>query len=85
LRPFRPALLDEIKPDTNERVPRYVTFTNPSLLKGLTLFPRLAAEARSEPPDAEFLVVESRWSREDVLRAGIPLQGLAKVEFVSNR
>jgi glycosyltransferase involved in cell wall biosynthesis len=42
------------------RTPRYVTFINPAFEKGVNVFATLARRARSELPEAEFLVVESR-------------------------
>ncbi|AMO23848.1 glycosyltransferase family 4 protein [Ramlibacter tataouinensis] len=40
--------------------PRYITFINPVAEKGVTLFLRLVAMARTRAPDLRFLVVESR-------------------------
>ena len=77
------VLKERCRSDSGVR--RFVTFTNPQPQKGLTLFARVAAEARHELPEAEFVVVEGRWNRDDVLRAGIHLEKLPNVRFVPNQ
>jgi hypothetical protein len=66
-------------------VRRYVTFTNPAPNKGLSLFACLAAEAVRHLPEAEFLVVEGRWSRENMIQAGVRVGRLANATFLANR
>lgn len=42
------------------REPQYVTLINPSFEKGLSIFAKLAAVCKTELPEVEFLVVNSR-------------------------
>lgn len=64
---------------------RFITLINPVLQKGLGLWVRLAAEALRLLPGTELLVVEGRWTKEDVMRAGIRLENLTNVTFAPNR
>jgi len=65
--------------------PRYITYVNPVPQKGLTLFSRIASEALRRLPGAEFLVVEGRWTKEDVARAGLKLDRIPNIKVIPNR
>ncbi len=54
-----------------DRVPRYVTFVNPSREKGVYAFARIASELERRRPDIPLLVVEGRATR-DTLAACCP-------------
>jgi glycosyltransferase involved in cell wall biosynthesis len=65
--------------------PRFVTFINPVPDKGLTLFARLVAESLRKLPQAEFLVVEGRWTQADVARAGLRLDRIPNVKVLPHQ
>ncbi len=52
------------------RDPRFVTFVNPCVEKGVFAFARIAHELGRRRPDIPLLVVESRGTKEDLARAG---------------
>lgn len=72
--------VDHLRVD--HRRPRFVTFINPVPQKGLTLFARLVAEALGKLPQAEFLVVEGRWTKAEVERAGLKLEKIPNVKVI---
>lgn len=65
--------------------PRYITFINPVPHKGLTLFARIVADCLRELPQAEFLVVEGRWTREEVRQAGLKLERIPNIKVIPNQ
>lgn len=65
--------------------PKYITFINPASQKGLTLFARIVADCLRELPQAEFLVVEGRWTKEEVSRAGLNLERIPNVKIIPNQ
>ena len=67
------------------RNPRFFTFINPVPEKGLTLFARLVAEALRQLPRAEFLVVEVRWTKADVARAGLKFDRIPNIKVISHQ
>jgi len=67
------------------RNPRFITFINPIPDKGLTLFARLVAEAFRKLPQAEFLVLEGRWTQADVARAGLRLDRIPNVKVLPHQ
>jgi glycosyltransferase involved in cell wall biosynthesis len=67
------------------RNPRFFTFINPVPEKGLTLFARLVAEALRQLPRGEFLVVEVRWTKADVARAGLKFDRIPNIKVISHQ
>ena len=67
------------------RNPRFITFINPAPDKGLTLFARLVAESLRKLPQAEFLVVEGRWTQADVAQAGLRLNSIPNVKVLPHQ
>lgn len=57
-----------------DRVPKYLTFVNPSLEKGVYPFVRIADELGRRGPDIPILVVESRGSEITLVNCGIDLR-----------
>lgn len=66
--------------------PKYITFVNPVLPKGVTLFISLAKWALQESPDIQFLVVESRgsWAK-SLLEYGLKSDELPNVTVSSHQ
>ena len=67
------------------RVPRFITFLNPTPLKGLTLFFKLAEKAIRDLPGAEFLVVEGRGTQGEAIRRGIRIDRLPNVKVIPHQ
>jgi glycosyltransferase involved in cell wall biosynthesis len=63
----------------------FITFINPSIEKGGTLFWRLAKLAAEERPDLEFLCVEGRMSDKDWAKAGFDIAQLPNVWWIPNQ
>lgn len=71
IRPFK-----RIKTET----PRYVTFINPSFVKGVTLFFRIAEMMQQQVPNALFQVIESRATlRKTEEQSRLPFSRLANI------
>ena len=56
------------------RDPRYVTFVNPSLEKGVYVFARIADELGRKRPDIPLLVVEARGTERSLVDCGLDLR-----------
>lgn len=54
-----------------QRVPRFLTYINPSLNKGVMFFARLAEEIGNERPDIPIMVIESRGTAGHLIAAGL--------------
>jgi glycosyltransferase involved in cell wall biosynthesis len=65
--------------------PQYVTFINPDPAKGMVFFFVLARLAQQSIPETKFLVVEGRWGRADIEKAGIRLSEFPNVTVVSHQ
>ncbi|QEH32073.1 GDP-mannose-dependent alpha-(1-2)-phosphatidylinositol mannosyltransferase [Aquisphaera giovannonii] len=72
-----------IVPESN-RDPRYVTFVNPQLEKGVTVFARIAIELNARRPDIPLLVVEGRGTADTLNRLPVNLSGLSNVQRMAN-
>jgi glycosyltransferase involved in cell wall biosynthesis len=66
-----PNPVDPARVCVSQRVPRFLTFVNPSLEKGVYAFARIVSELSSRRPDIPILVVEARGTRENLMRCGI--------------
>jgi glycosyltransferase involved in cell wall biosynthesis len=69
----------------NHQNPRFITYINPGFGKGFTLFARLVGETLKKLPQAEFLVVEARWTQADIARAGFRLDRIPNVKVIPNQ
>ncbi len=66
------------------RNPRFVTFVNPVLEKGVCAFVRIAQELGRRRPDIPFLVVESRGDRRTLSALGLGRDGDVNVQVMAN-
>ena len=64
--------------------PRYVTFVNPSLEKGVYPFARIADELARLRPDIPLLVVEARGSERTLAACGLDLAGNGNISLMSH-
>lgn len=69
-----PNLIDRERVRVETRDPRYVTFVNPSLEKGVYAFARIADELGQRRPDIPLLVVESRGTEQTLADCGLDLR-----------
>ncbi len=77
-------LVDWSRVSVNFRTPRFVTFVNPSLEKGVYAFARIADELGRRRPDIPFLVVESRGTKETHAASGLDPDAHGNIRFMSN-
>ena len=63
---------------------KYVTFVNPSPLKGVFIFARIAAELARRRPEIPLLVVEGRERMASLPALGIDLRGLKNLRIMPN-
>jgi glycosyltransferase involved in cell wall biosynthesis len=70
--------------EIRRREPKYLTFVNPSVEKGVYAFARIADELGRKRPDIPLLVVESRGTEEDVAACGLDLRCHGNVYFMSH-
>jgi len=69
-----PNLVDIVRVRAAVRDPRYLTFVNPSQVKGVYPFVRIADELGRRRPDIPILVVESRGDERMLVACGIDLR-----------
>ncbi len=62
--------------------PRFVTFVNPCVEKGVYAFARMAHELGRRRPDIPLLVVESRGTREHLGACGLDLAAAANIQIM---
>jgi glycosyltransferase involved in cell wall biosynthesis len=67
-----------------DRRPRYVTFVNPQLLKGVAVVARIALELGRRRPEIPLLIVEGRAGADDLGRLGLDLSGLENLHRMAN-
>ena len=67
-----------------DRDPKYLTFVNPTLEKGVYAFARIAEELGRRRPDVPILVVEARGTERDVAACGLDLRGPGNVFFMDH-
>lgn len=79
-----PILCDPDRVISPVRDPRYVTFVNPSLEKGVYVFARIAWELGKRRPDIPFLVVESRGVEQTLANCGLDLRSLGNVSIMGH-
>ena len=66
------------------REPRFVTFVNPCLEKGVFPFARIAHELGRRRPDIPLLVVESRGTKETLGACGLELEAAGNIQVMSH-
>ena len=64
--------------------PQYVTFVNPQLPKGVTIFARIALELNRRRPDIPLLVVEARGTSDALAKLPVDLSGLTNLHRMAN-
>jgi glycosyltransferase involved in cell wall biosynthesis len=77
-----PLIPDRIVAENPE--PRYVTFINPQLTKGLTVFARIAMELNQRRPDIPLLVVEGRGTSDALAQLPVDLSSLTNLNRMGN-
>ena len=77
-----PMALDRVM--VTDHTPRYLTFVNPHLTKGLTVFARIASLLDQRRPDIPILIVESRATANQVARIDLDLSGLGNLHRMAN-
>ena len=77
-----PLDFERIRPESRE--PRYTTFVNPSVEKGVYAFARIADELGRRRPDIPILVVESRGTEATVAACGLELREHGNVFFMGH-
>ncbi|MBX6314882.1 MAG: glycosyltransferase family 4 protein, partial [Isosphaeraceae bacterium] len=77
-----PVQRDRIQVQRHE--PKYLTFINPTVEKGVYVFARIADELGRRRPDLPLLVVEARGPERDVAACGLDLRGYSNVFFMSH-
>ena len=71
---------DRIRPA--QHAPRFVTFANPALEKGLLVFAAIAKGLALRRPDIPLLVVESRGDAAEMMDQGVDIRSLTNVEIM---
>ncbi|MEW4566555.1 glycosyltransferase [Tautonia sp. JC769] len=79
-----PNLVDWERVRVERPEPRYVTFVNPSVEKGVYAFARIADELGRRRPDIPLLVVEARGTEADLAACGLDLRRLGTVSLMAN-
>jgi glycosyltransferase involved in cell wall biosynthesis len=82
-----PVLPDPLRPErvvAEDPDPTYVTFVNPQMVKGVTVFARIAHELDRRRPEIPLLVVEGRGGSEWLARLPIDLSGLRNLNRMAN-
>ncbi len=79
-----PNLIDEARSTMEARDPRYLTFINPSIEKGVFAFARIADELGRRRPDIPILVVESRGTEATVAACGLELREHGNIFFMGH-
>jgi glycosyltransferase involved in cell wall biosynthesis/GT2 family glycosyltransferase len=79
-----PNMIDWQRVLVSDRQPRYVTFVNPELVKGVFVFARIAEELARRRPDIHFLVVESRGQPNGLSEIGLDLKKLPNIRWMEN-
>ena len=74
----------ELRDAEAENRTKYVTFVNPSPLKGVFIFARIAAELARRRPEIPLLVVEGRERMASLPALGIDLRGLMNLRIMPN-
>ena len=77
-----PYPVDWDRVTVENREPRFVTFVNPCLEKGVYAFARIADELGRRRPDIPLLVVESRGTRDTLAACGIDPNAHGNITFM---
>jgi glycosyltransferase involved in cell wall biosynthesis len=79
-----PNIVDPARVKASKHEPKYVTFVNPAVEKGVFAFARIAEELGKRRPEIPILVVESRGTEATVAACGIDLRERGNVFFMEN-
>jgi len=79
-----PNAIDVDRAQADRVEPRYVTFVNPSIEKGVYAFARIADELGKRRPDIPLLVVEGRGTEATVASCGLDLRVHGNVHFMAH-
>jgi len=79
-----PNIVDVARARVQTRDPRYLTFVNPSEVKGVYPFARIADELGRRRPDIPILVVESRGDERSLVDCGIDLRRRGNVFLMAH-
>ena len=79
-----PYVIDWRRVQVAEREPRYVTFVNPELNKGVTVFARIAEVLLRRRPEIPLLVVEGRNRANHLRHLGVDFGTLPNVTLMEN-
>ena len=79
-----PNLVDVDRVRAEDREPKYVTFVNPSIEKGVYPFARIAEQLGRRRPEIPLLVVESRGKEATLASCGLDLRGFGNVSLMAN-
>jgi glycosyltransferase involved in cell wall biosynthesis len=79
-----PNVVDWQRVHVANRDPRYVTFVNPHMVKGVYVFARIAEQLARRRPDIPLLVVEGRRTTETLTQTGIDLSGVRELRCMKN-
>lgn len=74
-----PNVVDWQRVEVSERDPRYVTFVNPHVVKGIFVFARIAEVLGRRRPDIPLLIVEGRGKASWLYETGLDLGALHNV------
>jgi glycosyltransferase involved in cell wall biosynthesis len=77
-----PIPLDRVVAENPE--PQYVTFINPQIPKGMSVFIRIAMELNRKRPDIPLLIVEGRGTSEALAQLPVDLSGLSNLHRMAN-
>ena len=79
-----PYPIDWDRVTVENREPRFATFVNPCLEKGVYAFARIADELGRRRPDIPLLVVESRGTRNTLAGCGLDPNAHGNITFMPN-
>jgi glycosyltransferase involved in cell wall biosynthesis len=71
-----PNVVDWQRVEVSDRQPKYVTFVNPHIVKGVFVFVRIAEVLARRRPDIPLLIVEGRGKTDWLPQTGIDVSGL---------
>ena len=77
-----PIPLDRVVAENPE--PQYVTFINPQIPKGMSVFIRIAMELNRKRPEIPLLIVEGRGTSEALAQLPVDLSGLSNLHRMAN-
>jgi glycosyltransferase involved in cell wall biosynthesis len=77
-----PNVVDWQRVQVSDRQPRYVTFVNPHVVKGVFVFARIAEVLARRRPDILFLIVEGRGKVNWLQQTGLDLSAMSNLHYL---